>query len=372
MAKTTKIIIGAIVILAIVVWGGVKLFGTKNEKTNEPIKIGAILPLTGKVAKYGEEMKRGVELAIEKNKETPIEVFYEDSKFETKEGVSVYQKLKNANGVQIMITAGSPVALAISPLANSDHVFQMAIAASTPKYTSENDFTFRVTTKAEVEDQELAKFVVPRYKNIGLLYVNNEWGSGHYSSIKPEIEKLKGNILTEETFLMEDIDFRTQLLKIKSKNPEAVFLLAEAKTAGVILKQAKELGIKTKFFGIQSLQNKDLISIAGEAANGIFYTYSFDPQSEDPIIKSFVEKYKAKYNEEPTSYVAEGYDALDLIVKSVNECKEVNTNCMKTKLSGVKDYPGILGSLTFDKNGDVYYPYFIKTVKKGQFVKYEE
>ena len=272
-----------------------------------------------------------------------------------------------------MITAGSPVALAISPLANSsDQILQMAIAVSSPKYTSENDFTFRVTARSEVEDKELAKFVVPRYKNIALLYANNEWGMSHYSAVKPEIEKLKGNIVAEETFLMEGIDFRTQLLKIKSKNPEAVFLLAVAKNAGIILKQAKELGIKTQFFGIQSLQSKDLILIAGEAANGIVYSYSFDPQTEDLITKTFVEKYKTKYKEEPTSYVAEGYDALDLIVKVFNECKEINTNCMKTKLLGVKDYPGILGSLTFDKNGDVYYPYFIKTVKNGQFVKYEE
>ena len=63
---------------------------------------------------------------------------------------------------------------------------------------------------------------------------------------------------------------------------------------------------------------------------------------------------------------------LDLIVKAVNECKKIDTNCMKNKLSEVKDYPGALGILTFDKNGDVYYPYFLKTVKNGQFVKYEE
>ena len=145
-----------------------------------------------------------------------------------------------------------------------------------------------------------------------------------------------------------------------------------AKNAGVILKQAKELGIKTQFFGTQSLQSQDLISIAGEATDGILYSYSLNLQSEDPTIKAFVEKYKAQYNEEPTSYVAEGYDSLSLIAKAFNECKEINTNCMKTKLSEVRDYPGILGILTLDKNGDVYYPYFIKTIKNGQFVKYEE
>ena len=366
-----KIIVG-IIVLAVVVWGGVKLFGTKEEKAKEPIKIGVILPLSGNAVKYGEEMKRGVELAIEKNKETLMEVFYEDSKYDTKEGISAYQKLKNTNGIQVVITAGSLVALPISPLANNDQIFQMSIAVSSPKYTSENDFTFRVTTRSEVEDKELAKFIVPRYKNLGLLYVNNERGIGHYNAFKLEVEKLKGNIVAEETFLLEDIDFRTQLLKIKNKNPEAVFLIAEDKNAGIILKQAKELGIKTQFFGTRTLQSQNLISIAGEAANGIIYTDSFDFKSVSPKIKIFTEKYKIKYNEDPTSFVAEGYDALDLIIKAVNECKKIDSRWKKNKLSEVKEYPGILGSLTFDKKGDVYYPYFIKTVKNGQFVKYEE
>lgn len=371
MNKTTKIIIGLIVLI-VLVWGGVKLFGTKDEKISEPIKIGVILPLTGEIARYGEEMKRGIELAIEKNKETRMEVFYEDHKFDAKEGISAYQKLKNINEVKIMIIATGPVALATSPLANNDQILQMAIAATSPKYTSENDFTFRVTARAEAEDKELAKVIFPRYKNVGLLYVNSEFGLGHYGSFKSESEKLKGNIVVEENYLADDTDFRTQLLKIKSKNPEAVFLISTAKSAGIILKQAKELGIKTQFFGMRALQSQDLISIAGETANGILYTYSFDPQSENQEIKVFVEKYKTKYNEVPTSYVAEGYDALDLIIKAVKECKEVDTTCMKTKLTEIKDYPGILGLLTFDKNGDVYYPYFIKTVKDGEFVKYEE
>lgn len=360
------------VIIGVVVIGGIVWWQIKSEVgRKEVLNVGAILPLTGKAARYGEEMRRGIDLALEDSKGVQVRVFYEDSKFDTKEGVSAYYKLRNVNHISAVITAVSPIALAISPLANRDKVLQMAIAASTPKYTSPEDFTFRVTPRAEVEDRELVRFVVPRYKRIGLLYINNEWGLGHRNSIIPEIRSLGGMVVGEETFSPQEVDFRAQLTKLKEKSPEAIFLLARAKTAGIVLKQARELGIKAQFFGIRSLQSKDLISIAGEAAEGVIYTYPFNPQSSSPRVRTFVERYKAKYNEIPTSYVAEGYDALKLIVKAFKDCGKVDTECMKEDLLRTKNYPGILGNLTFDRNGDVYFPYFIKTVKNGEFVEYK-
>ena len=370
MNKTTKIIIGAVVIIIVI--GGIWYEVNKKPLEKEPIKIGAILPLTGKAAQYGEEIKRGIELAKEDRKDISSEIIYEDSKYDTKEGVSIYQKLKT-EGVSLMIVTASTIAVAISPLANQDKVILMATAASTPEYTSPDDFTFRVTTRAEVEDKELARWAIDKgYKKIALMYVNNDWGLGHYNSIRPEIEKLGGAVVATESFLAEANDFRTNLTKIKAGTPEAVFLLVEAKTAGLILKQARELGLTSQFFGPRTLQSEDLISIAGKAADGIVYTYPFDPLSEKPIIKEFVKKYQAKYGSLPTSYVAEGYDSTNLILEALKDCKKLDTNCMKNNLLNTKNYPGILGNLTFDENGDVYYPYFLKTVKNGQFVPYEK
>lgn len=368
------------ILIVVIIAAGLLLYTSQKSKQaeeKEVIKIGVILPLTGKAAQYGKESQQGIELAKEELnlnrelKQFKIEVFYEDSKFDTKEGVSAYQKLRNFNNIPIVITGASQVSLAISPLANQEKILQMAIFSSTPKYTSPRDFTFRVATRSEVEDGELAKFVVPKYKNIALLYINNEWGMGHLEAILPIIKKLKGNVLIEEKFLLEDTDFRTQLTKIKAKNPEAVFLLAEAKNAGLILKQAKEMGLKVVWFGIRSLQSEELFTIAGDAADGLIYTYPFDPESENPVVKNFVEKYRAKYNEAPTSYSAEGHDALKVIISAVIQCQKVDIECIKEKLLNTKDYQGALGKITFDENGDVYYPYSMKTIKNGQFVPLE-
>jgi len=294
--KNLKKLISSVLIVGFLsaIIGATLFVGCKKEPA--VYKVGAILPLTGDKADYGEKSQKGLELALEDiKKEMPnlkLKILYEDSKFEVKEAVSAYQKLKNIHNIPVVITLSSEVSMAIAPLANQDKILQMAIVASTPKYTSPADFTFRTTPRAEIEDKELAKAVVPRYKRIGLLYNNNERGMGHRNSIKPEIEKLGGEIVVEEAISPEVTDYRNNLLKIRQKNPEVVCLFTEAKNIGIILKQAKELGIKTQFFGTRSTESKEVLSIAGKAADGIIYTFSFDPNSSDSLIRDVVEGYK--------------------------------------------------------------------------------
>ena len=243
MARQTKMILRIFLVVVVIVgfWYGVSR-KSPSVSVEEPIKIGAILMLSGKTASYGERAHRGFVLALEDIAQSvpalEIEILYEDSGYDPKKGLSAYQKLRDINDVSVVITMSSSVSLAISSLVNQDKVLQMAIAASTPDYTSEGDFTFRTTARAEVEDKELAKAVASHYSKIALLYTNDERGIGHRDAITVAIEKLGGEIIIEETMLPEDNDFRTQLIKIKGQNPEAIYLLTDAKSGGMILKQA--------------------------------------------------------------------------------------------------------------------------------------
>jgi len=342
-----------------------------NVQTEDTLKIGVILPLTGKIAMFGGQSQNGIELALQENTGINIELFYEDSKFIAQEGVTAYRKLKDLNDVDVIITATSPVSLAISPLANEDEVLQMAIFTSNPAYTSPDDFTFRVSTTASVESGELANQVFKDYPEVAVFHINNEYGVGQKTTFIKEFERLGGTIITEESFLLEDNDFRTQVTKIKETNAEAVALIGEAKNAGMILKQAQELEFTPQWFGIRSVQSDELITAAGDAAEGFVYTYPLDFASEDPVIKTFVEKYTTTYGEEPTSYAVEGYTGLSVIIKALNECGSVDIPCMKDTIATTTDYPSVLGDLTFDNNGDIYYTFFMKTVKNGEFVLLE-
>lgn len=357
-----KIIIS--IVLVVIVIAAIWYLAGKGEK--EPIKIGAILPFSGKYSHYGERAKKALELALE---DLDVQVIYEDSKMEPKEAVSAFLKMNNLEDIKIFITLSSSISMALAPLANENKVIQMAITASTPEYTSLGDFTFRTTPRAEAEDKELAKAITSQYEKVALFYSNEERGLGHKETIKEEIEKLGGKVIAEESYMLEDMDFKTQLFKIKEKEPQALFLLGDAKTLGAILKQIGELGIEVQVFATRSAEDEQVLEIAGEAAQGVIYTVSFDPNSNNPLVEEFTRRYGEKYGETPDYIAAEAYEALILLSRAVEECKE-DTSCIKDYLFGLKDYQGLMGNLTFDENGDVYFPYFLKTIKDGEFVPY--
>ena len=332
------------------------------------------MPLSGKNSFYGEQAQRSFVLAVEDiKKEMPgfaFTLIYEDSKLEVAEAVSAFNRLKNINDIDVVITLSSDISLAVAPLANQEKVLQMAITASTAQYTSLGDFTFRTTARAEQEDKTLAKAIASKYQKVALLYNNNERGLGHRNALKQELDNLGIEIIIEETLAPQDNDFRTQLVKIKEKNPDVVYLLTEAKNTGLALKQAKELQIEKPFFATRSTESEEVLSIAGAAAEAVIYTYSFNPLSTEPIIQNFTKRFQEQYNRLPDYIAAEAYDALKLVAKAANQCG-ADTNCMKENLLKTKDFLGACGILTFDENGDVYYPYTLKTVKNGQFVPLE-
>src|SRR3989344_2049601 len=141
-----KIIVG-IIVLAVVVWGGVKLFGTKEEKTKETIKIGAALSLTGKAAYYGEQTKNGLELAIEKIKEEnypfELELIYEDTQSDATPAVSAINKLIDIDKVKLIIgPIRSSDVLAAAPIAEKNRVVLFITVASTDEITQAADDIF--------------------------------------------------------------------------------------------------------------------------------------------------------------------------------------------------------------------------------------
>ena len=165
MNKITKIIIGVIV-LVIVVYGGVKLFGTKSEKTSEPIKIGVILPLTGNNASYGEKFLKGLNLANDEINANggigggKVELIIEDGMADPAKSVTAYQKLRQEHkDMSVIISAFSSVILAIAPLANDDHVVLMNPVASSANLSQAGDYEFNTMLLMSITVNKLADYI---------------------------------------------------------------------------------------------------------------------------------------------------------------------------------------------------------------------
>jgi len=348
---------------------------TQSKKELGEIKIGAILPLTGEAAKFGQSAKEGIDLAIEEINtagginQRKIVLIYEDSKADPKTGTNAIQRLINIEKVPAIIgPMASSVTLAIAPIAEKNNVIVLSPASSAPQITVAGDYIFRNTYSDIYEGQKMARYIYEqtKYRKIGIMYINNDYGIGLKDVFKNKFTELGGQVIASETYDFGSTDFRTQLSKLKNANLEAVYLIGYEEM-GRILVQAKELGIKVPFFSCIMFENPNILKIAGKQANGVIYTFpSYNPESEEREVVQFIQTFENKYSHKPDGFAANSYDAAKILAYSI-EKSGTKSSQIKSFLYTIENYPGVTGKTSFDENGDVLKPIGIKQVEDGEF-----
>lgn len=356
--------------------GLINSFGCTKKEPKE-IKIGAILPLTGDAAVWGNNTKEGIDLAVvEVNKKGGIngkqlKIIYEDTQGSPQNGVAAIQKLITVNKVPAVIDDSmSSVTLAMAPIAENNKVVLLSTGATAPKISEAGKYIFRIWNSDDLEGKVAAKFVYNdlKHKNAVVLYINNDYGKGLEYVFKNEFQGLGGTILLSDSFGQSDADFKSQLTKIKGLRPKTIYLVGYPKEISIILKQALELNIKSKIIGTVTFEDPHIIQLAGKAAEDVIYPYPVEPDSKDAAVGEFLNKYKAVYNKEPGITADVGYDAVNMIVRSIQlSGGEVGVDIQKG-LMMIKDFHGASGIMTFDKNGDVNKPIKMKTIKNNKFI----
>lgn len=351
---------------------------TKND--NKTINIGVISSLTGTVSPYGVRAWEGIQLATDEINSSggilgkKIKLLVEDDKSSSSDAVSAFNKLVNVNKVPVVLgPIGSSQAMACAPIANERKVVEFSPAAATPDYTNTGDYTFRNRASATLEVETMADIALKNLgmKKVAILYINNDVGTSFYPVFQKKFESDGGTIVGIESFDQGSTDIRTQLIKIKNMNPDGVYLIGHVTESGYALKQARELGLKMRFIGHLALEGPDLFKIAGNAAEGVIYTATgYDAHSTNPKVKAFEEKYRSKYNKDGDIFAATAYDAVYILKKAIEE-GGYDAEGIKNALYRIKDFPGVTGSTTFDKNGDVKKPIMVKMVKDQKFVVVE-
>ncbi len=362
MQKYTLALVVIIIVLLTVLFNS----NTSQVEQIDSIKLGVLLPLTGNNAAHGELAKRGVELALE-NLPSNIQVVYEDSQFDGSVSVNAYKKLVTQDKVQAILTLGSPVAMSIASLANEDKVLLLGIVAA-PAYSTPDDYTFRIVGSATVEADSIVDTIVNTLnkKKVAILSMGNDYGKGTASEFVHAF-KDHGEVIFNESFLPEETDFRSSLIKIKSLNPDIIFIPATGREAGLIIKQAREQGIETAFICAQACQNPDLVTIAGGSAEGLLVVAPTDDANSN-----FIDLYSDKYTGTIHFGTIKMYDATKILSSVFANCEKDNyaPACLLRGMNNVTDYPGTSFPINFDENGDMNDQFLLKIVKNGAFVKY--
>lgn len=215
----------------------------------ESIQVGALLPLSGPAAEGGTRSKRGLELAKERIEEEfglSIELLLEDTRAEPRRAVDAYRKLLFTAKPKVVISWGSGVGLALSPLVNKDKVIQIGVATASPKYASHGDYNFRTYPSSDYEGREVARVVFDtlQAKRVAIVQVENDYGAGAAGAFLRAAEAKEKKVITHEIVFPEADDFRTVLLNVLKRKPDLVYLAVYPREGAVLLKQLRELNYR--------------------------------------------------------------------------------------------------------------------------------
>lgn len=370
--RVTALIISAFVFLSFLAFGC-----TKKEESKE-IKIGAVLPLTGSAAPYGENAKKGILLAMEEINSKDgingrkIKVIFEDSKTDPKEAVSALHKLYQINKIPFIIgDINSTGVLAMAPIAEKNHIILLSPGASNPKISDAGDYIFRNWHSDALEGEVDSDFAYNKlgWKKASVLYVNAAYGVGLAEVFRDKFNNIGGEIVAFEAYEQDSTDMRGQINRILSKNPDGIFLPGWPKEMSVALKQLKELGSKLPILSVQGFDDPSILQLAGLAAEDVIFSIPEAPDPNDKMVKHFNTSYKQKFNIDPGVCSAAGYDALKIYAWSI-ERVGYNPEKVQKEMSVIKDFPGGDGKISFDENGDLLKPFSFKMVKNGKFIPY--
>ena len=364
-----------ILILGLIISLG--MFGcTKKEKE---IRIGASLPLTGDVASYGEQAKRGIEIAKEEINMMggingkKLKVVFEDDRNDPKTAVSIIRKFATIDKMPVVIgSAGSTVSLAMAPVVNQNKIVLLSPISSSVKLTIEGGpYFFRVCPADDEQAKIIAQWVLEKgYQNVGLIYTNNSWGKPLAEAFTKYYEQKGGKVVVFEAVEEKSTDIRSQLSQIKAAKLNVIVSPTYPVEGGNLLRQAKELGINVDYYGGDNWDAPEFLTAAGEAANGAFFVDPSEPKGD--IFSTFAKKYKAEYGEEPDINAAFGYDALLALANAIKKVKTLDGPSLREELFNVS-FEGATGNIEFDENGDLKTPSFDRNViKNGKKVKISE
>lgn len=364
MSSTAKVILG-IIVLVLVFLGGNALKTKKQNQTgqvrSEKVKVGFMGPLSGDAASYGESIKRGVELA-KKEIGGEIEIVFEDSKCDGKEAVNAINKLVSADKVQAIIgEVCSGGTLAAAPIAEQNKVVMLSAASTSSKISEAGAYIFRVVPSDALQGDFGAKLVYDKgLRKLAILYSNEEYGLGVNNVLKESFAQAGGSVVASETFERGAVDLRTQITKVRTAKPDAVYVISNSPDSAVAaLKQLKEMGVSATVFGSEGLKAQDILDGASGSAEGMILITVSSGTSD------FVSRHKNEYGSDPGPFAAQGYDAYQALALAVKAGAKTGID-IKNKLSDL-EFDGASGKIKFDERGDIEGNYDVYVVKDGKF-----
>lgn len=331
---------------------------------DEKIKIGIIIPLSGHVATYGQDLQKGIDLAFEEDDHfTPL---YQDSKASQIVGLNAMQYLRNAKRVKFYIgDATTTVSLSIAEDAQKNGNILLVPIASGDDIKDKGDFIFMNCPRNEKQAILAAKYVAERYQGnrVGVIHQQIPYGIEISEIFISELQKKGMDVTINESVQNIRTGFKSIITKIKSQNLNVIFIPMEYEAGASVLKQCYENGIAADFVGTDGLYSQKLVELAREASEGFCFTM-FPVDFSCNYYKEFVMKYKQKYKQEPNIFSCYGYESAKNLMYAITMAG--NDPVAVKEFFCDSTFNSFTGELRFNSTGEVEREYKLVRVINGQ------
>ncbi|MCS6862949.1 MAG: ABC transporter substrate-binding protein [Abditibacteriales bacterium] len=328
------------------------------------ILIGEYGSFTGTTADFGKTTHNGIMLAIEEiNKKggvlgKKVRIIAEDDASSPEQAATVVKKLVNQDRVVAVLgEVASSRSMFGAPICQAAKVPMVSPASTNPEVTRKGDYIFRVCFTDDFQGKVMAKFAAEYLKKRRaaiLKDVKNDYSVGLAKFFKEDFIKRGGQIVAESSYKEGDKDFRANLASIRAKNPDCIFIPGYYSEVGNIARQARELRIQVPLLGGDGWESSKLIEIGKKAVDGCYFSthYAIDDKNPETQkrVADFVKAYRAKYKEDPNGLSALGYDAARILCDAIARAKSTEGPKIRAALAATKNFPGVTGNITIDKN----------------------
>jgi branched-chain amino acid transport system substrate-binding protein len=366
--------IGAAIALAL------PLVATFGAAAQAPVKIYSIVELSGGGATAGTNFDNGLKLAFKEINAAggilgrKIDVISVDTQSNPGIAKALTQKAVDDNAYVV-----------VGPVFSGSIIVSMAETrkAEIPNFTGGeaasitqqgNPYVFRTSFTQDTAMPKVAQYLknAVKAKSVAIMWINNDFGKGGRDSIAKALEaqgiKVAADIATDPG----QVDYSGPVLKAKQSNADALFVYLNEEESARALRELKKQGYDKPIIGETTLTGQKVIELAGDAANGAVAHVGLTADAPQPAIKAFDDKFQKEYKYKSDHNGMKGYSAAYIVKAITEKNKKFDSKEFAKTLHGatilVKDYPGVLLDVTFDKNGDLDRESFLVKVVNGKQV----
>ncbi len=337
------------------------VIGDSND--DEPYRIGVMESLTGPGETYGTVANQAKQLAVDEINAAGgvngrmIELVVEDSKCGAQDAITAYNKLTDVDGVKIILgTSCSGAMLGAAPLAEGDGVVLFSGLATNPDIATAGDYIFRTSMSDAQLGVDTGNLMwADGIRNVATMTELTDYAEGVRRTTATQFEKRGGQIIGEERYASDVTDFRTQLTKLLTADPDAIHIAAQSEfSGGTVVKQLRELGYDGPVYGEVVVVGATALEIAGDSANGVKAVVAdLDPGNSKA--KQVITNFKQKYDYVTLAwYIGSAYDDVYITAECLKQTED------DQDADGFRDclyditWSGAIGSnYSFDGNGEV-------------------